>query len=243
MRVTIINQPNGETSFARVTITVRYPLRARLFSGCSHRLETTDVFLRLTASCANLSLCVRSRARQRVPRIHPSRSQKSHRRLSVARFPGCPRSRGNFAKSHFDGSRLVGLSPLQKKKQKRVQVARLLQLIPSGEETSFPLDCTDRFDRPISMKKSNHEGSIRTQKRTNERMHRFETKRVAAGLGDCGFLCIKSRAWDGLSLRGIRDEYVRPDERTKPNAHSKTINQIQIALRVKVRRTRREERD
>lgn len=115
MRVTIINQPNGETSFARVTITVRYPLRARLFSGCSHRLETTDVFLRLTASCANLSLCVRSRARQRVPRIHPSRNQKSHRRLSVARFPGCPRSRGNFAKSHFDGSRLVGLSPLQKK--------------------------------------------------------------------------------------------------------------------------------
>lgn len=118
-------------------------------------------------------------------------------------FSGCPRSRGNFAKSHFDGSRLVGLSPHCKKKAKARQVARLRHRHLETISILF-FGPTDRFNRPVSMKKSNHERSIRTQKGTNgcTGSRRNGMPRV---WGICGFLCVKSRARDGLSLRGIRE--------------------------------------
>ena len=118
MRVTIINQRIGETSFTRVTITVRYPLRARLFSGCSHRLETTDVFLRLTASRGKLYFLVRSFARTSTCAAHPS---KSHRRLSVARFPGARVPAGILRNRILTVRDSSGCPPTAKKKQKRVK--------------------------------------------------------------------------------------------------------------------------
>jgi len=108
---------------------------------------------------------VRSRARQRVPRTQPSIHPKSHRRLSVARFrvPAFPREFSKCILTVHDSCRFV---PTKKKAKARRASS------PDGNH--FHFHWTDRptrldsLDRPVSMKKSNHERSIRTQKRTNE---------------------------------------------------------------------------